>query len=225
MSDKSGDASAAAFHQAALVSLDQGNSESALRLIAKAIRCDPRNLTYYEVKATIHLKLQQKEKAFMNAEFMIKLAPESSKGYLLAGKLLRLQGLNEDAQKVYRLGTAKVPKLDPGYERLAKYNSELKKFLKIEDVKEEKIKTLPHTAKGPSLKKHARVQTKTEVLQREPLDLKSLPSANSANSCSLLLPPEILYEICNAIKSELVHKVVFISLGTSGVLFTGNTCS
>ncbi|KAJ3212722.1 hypothetical protein HDU67_003639 [Dinochytrium kinnereticum] len=216
------------FQRAAVVSMQQGSVATALSLIEKAIKAEPKNIYYYEFRATIYMTLEKMDDAFINAEIMIKLDPKGAKGYLLAGKLLRIQGLLHEALQVYFLGTSKVSKYDPGYAKLKLYNEELKKHLGVEDkenkTEEEKGK---ESIKATSLRKKLRASTDVSSIKKElhqedrnvgesgagnKIDTPSVAAKPIDDTRSLLdLPAEVLIEVCKLLNTKKLCRLLAVN--------------
>ncbi|KAJ3102911.1 hypothetical protein HDU97_000224 [Phlyctochytrium planicorne] len=204
----------AAFHQAALVSLKQNNVTSAITLVKKAIKAEPRNLASYELLSTIHTELNDMDQAFLNAEIIIKLSPTTGKGYLLVGKLLRMQGLLQEAYHIYYVGTIKVSREDSGYDKLWRYYTELKKHLGIPD----KENTEKATKSGEKTKKTKlqRLKRTSEIEPKPKLEAPEEPKAISADvptdtKCLLYLPLELFSEVCKQLTTRELCRLMAIN--------------
>ncbi|KAJ3190988.1 hypothetical protein HK101_008192 [Irineochytrium annulatum] len=82
-----------------------------------------------ELRSHILFKMRKFDEALADAQKMVKLKPESARGYLRAGKVFRARNIQEAALKVYKLAHKKVAKGDPEYHVVEKYFNELSKDL------------------------------------------------------------------------------------------------
>ncbi|KAI8851365.1 hypothetical protein BC829DRAFT_387247 [Chytridium lagenaria] len=180
----------------------------------------------------MYMRIEKLDAAFMCAETMIKVAATASKGYLLAGKLLRMRGFLKEALDLYVVGSSKVSKYDPGYAKLALYKQEIRKHLGIEDKENSKEEAKSKGSKKPVERKRLRRisedTSKPADLPQVEQSLNTLEgiSESSANplmpdddaKSALYLPAEIFMEVCKHLTTKELCRLLSVNRRTKNTV-------
>jgi tetratricopeptide (TPR) repeat protein len=94
--------------------------KEAIALFTRALTLKPDQITILDCRAACYEKVNEKDLGLHDASSIIKAAPQDSRGYLRAGKLLSLQKKYDKAISIYNHGLIKV---DPKDTRFAMLNT------------------------------------------------------------------------------------------------------
>lgn len=117
--------------------------EDAIAEFSSAIDCN-QNITLYDCRAAAFEKVGQYAKALEDAMTMIKMAPDQSKGYLRAGKVLVIQERFSKAIAVYNRALKYVNKSDSRYAMLETMRERAKTSMKQRSKENDFTKILPY---------------------------------------------------------------------------------
>ncbi|KAF9912449.1 hypothetical protein EC991_010536 [Linnemannia zychae] len=114
----------------------QKDFAASLQFLTRALSVVPKDINLLDSRAACLEKLGQLEKALEDAKAMIRTFPQNPKGYLRAGKTLRLQQNVKAATKLYVAGVERCSKGSKDYETLeqmaSKMNEKLEEMIKRE---------------------------------------------------------------------------------------------
>ncbi|KAG9065813.1 hypothetical protein KI688_002110 [Linnemannia hyalina] len=102
--------------QLARSAFSQKDFAAALQFLTRALAVVPKDINLLDSRAASYEKLGQLDKALDDAKAMIRIFPQNPKGYLRAGKTLRLQQNIRAATKLYVAGVERCTKGSKDYE-------------------------------------------------------------------------------------------------------------
>ncbi|ORZ06089.1 hypothetical protein BCR41DRAFT_361194 [Lobosporangium transversale] len=115
----------------------QKNFATALQYLTRALAIAPKDINLLDSRAASYEKLNRLDGALADAKSMIRYYPQNPKGYLRAGKTLRLQQNFKNATKYYTVGIERCVKGSKEYEALVRIATEIaKRELRILDPME-----------------------------------------------------------------------------------------
>ncbi|KAG0291185.1 hypothetical protein BGZ97_005964 [Linnemannia gamsii] len=97
----------------------------ALQFLTRALAVAPKDINLLDSRAASYEKLGQLDKALDDAKAMIRTFPQNPKGYLRAGKTLRLQQNIRAATKLYVAGVERCTKGSKDFETLERMAAEM----------------------------------------------------------------------------------------------------
>ncbi|KAF9940039.1 hypothetical protein BGZ65_008486 [Modicella reniformis] len=106
--------------QLARQSFSQKDFFAALQYLTRALVIAPKDINILDSRAASFEKLGRLDDALTDAKTMIKINPQNPKGYLRAGKILRLQQNIKSSARVYIAGTERSVKGTKDYEKEAR---------------------------------------------------------------------------------------------------------
>ncbi|GAA6048241.1 hypothetical protein JCM3770_006499 [Rhodotorula araucariae] len=83
--------------------------ETAAELFSEAIALAPRSAKLYDARASTYEKLGRLQDGLLDAREVVRLLPQSHKGYLRAARMLKAAGKYANAEKLLRQGLDSVP--------------------------------------------------------------------------------------------------------------------
>ncbi|OAQ31558.1 RNI-like protein [Linnemannia elongata AG-77] len=111
--------------QLARSAFSQKDFVAALQFLSRALTVAPKDINLLDSRAASYEKLGQLDKALEDAKAMIRIFPQNPKGYLRAGKTLRLQQNIRAATKLYVAGVERCTKGSKDYETLERMAAEM----------------------------------------------------------------------------------------------------
>ncbi|KAG0369431.1 hypothetical protein BGX24_002422 [Mortierella sp. AD032] len=118
--------------QLARSAFSQKDFAAALQFLTRALAVVPKDINLLDSRAASLEKLGQLDKALDDAKTMIRTFPQNPKGYLRAGKTLRLQQNVKAATKLYVAGAERCTKGSKDYETLERMAAEM--TVKLEEL-------------------------------------------------------------------------------------------
>ncbi|KAI8605904.1 hypothetical protein EDD21DRAFT_362344 [Dissophora ornata] len=118
--------------QFARKSFSQKDFTAALQYLTRALIIAPKDINLLDSRAASFEKLGRPEDALSDAKSMIRSHPQNPKGYLRAGKVLRLQKNFKSSAKIYIAGAERSDKGSKEYETLARIADDMK--VKLEEI-------------------------------------------------------------------------------------------
>ncbi|KAF9928896.1 hypothetical protein FBU30_002038 [Linnemannia zychae] len=125
--------------QLARNAFSQKDFNAALQFLTRALVVAPNDINLLDSRAASLEKLSQLDKALDDAKAMIRIYPQNPKGYLRAGKTLRLQHNTRGAAKLYIAGTERCTRGSKDYETLERIAAEMTAKLKDLAKRENRI--------------------------------------------------------------------------------------
>ncbi|KAF9133548.1 hypothetical protein BGW39_009519 [Mortierella sp. 14UC] len=116
----------------ARIAFSQKDFAAALQFLTRALAVAPKDINLLDSRAACLEKLGQLDKALDDAKVMIRTFPQNPKGYLRAGKTLRLQQNVKAATKLYVAGVERCTKGSKDYETLERMAAEMS--VKLEEL-------------------------------------------------------------------------------------------
>ncbi|KAG0067503.1 hypothetical protein BGZ89_005984 [Linnemannia elongata] len=111
--------------QLARSAFSQKDFVAALQFLSRALTVAPKDINLLDSRAASYEKLGQLDKALEDAKAMIRIFPQNPKGYLRAGKTLRLQQNIRAATKLYVAGVERCTNGSKDYETLERMAAEM----------------------------------------------------------------------------------------------------
>ncbi|ORX91502.1 RNI-like protein [Basidiobolus meristosporus CBS 931.73] len=163
------------------------NYDEAIRSFDQAIELKPNRLELYDCRAAVYEKTRNVQAAYRDAKKMIAMFPSSAKGYIRAGKILRLSGRYEAAYHVYESGRRKLKSDDPDVQLLTKYSQEAITLYKKSQTK-------------GSVPGHS-----TQVASNHSVQ-ESTPAIVKRYDLFEILPPELILEIFELLPYKTIWR-------------------
>ncbi|KAF9364341.1 hypothetical protein BGX34_001827 [Mortierella sp. NVP85] len=126
--------------QLARQSFSQKDFTAALQFLTRALTIAPKDINLLDSRAASCEKLNRLDDALADAKAMIKNHPQNPKGYLRAGKILRLQQSIKSSAKVYIAGAERADKESKEYDILARIASDIR--IKLDEIAKKEARVL-----------------------------------------------------------------------------------
>lgn len=126
--------------QNARQSFSQKDFMTALQFLTRALAIAPTDINLLDSRAASLEKLGRLDDALADAKAMIKNHPQNPKGYLRAGKILRIQQNFKSSAKVYIAGAERSDKTAKEYETIARIASDMR--VKLEELARKEARVL-----------------------------------------------------------------------------------
>ncbi|KAF9962108.1 hypothetical protein BGZ70_008128 [Mortierella alpina] len=126
--------------QYARQSFSQKDFVASLGFLSRALAIAPKDINLLDSRAACLEKLGRTEEALADAKTMIRAYPQNPKGYLRAGKVLRIQQNITSSAKIYLAGAERCEKGSSDYEILARIAGEM--AIKLEERAKKEARVL-----------------------------------------------------------------------------------
>ncbi|KAG0258106.1 hypothetical protein BG011_003537 [Mortierella polycephala] len=126
--------------QLARKAFSQKEFATALQFLSRALAVAPKDINLMDSRAACLEKLDRLDDALVVAKTMIQTYPRNPKGYLRAGKVLRMQQKYKSSTKFYVVGTERSDKGSKDHEILARMAKEMS--VKLEDMAKKEARIL-----------------------------------------------------------------------------------